>query len=60
MPDIALCKNYICPLSERCHRFLAKPSDFVQAYDEFEPNDEGECDYFIEHREGVWYNEDDQ
>lgn len=47
MPDISLCKNYICPLSEQCYRFKAKPDEYLQVYAEFEPDDDGNCDYFI-------------
>lgn len=60
MPDFALCKNYICPLSERCRRFTSKPDEYLQSYAEFEPDDEGNCDFFMELIDQVWYSEDDQ
>jgi hypothetical protein len=47
MPDISLCKNKICPLSEQCYRFKAQPDEFRQAYSEFEPDDDGNCEFFI-------------
>lgn len=60
MPDISLCKNYICPLSEQCYRFVAKPDELVQAYSEFEPDDEGNCEHFMNIPDGIWYNTEEQ
>ena len=47
MPDIAMCQNKECPLREKCYRFKAEPSDY-QSYAEFKPDENGECDNFIE------------
>jgi hypothetical protein len=33
MPDIAMCKDNLCPIRERCFRFRAKPSEPFQWYD---------------------------
>jgi hypothetical protein len=59
MPDISLCKNYMCPLAEQCYRFTAPPSEFRQVYHDFEPDDEGNCDHFIPVTDGVWYNDEE-
>jgi hypothetical protein len=47
MPDISMCKNYLCPLSEKCYRFTAKPNPYMQSYAAFEPEEDGTCLYFI-------------
>jgi hypothetical protein len=36
MPDISMCENYDCPLSNGCFRFLATPNPYGQSYAEFE------------------------
>jgi hypothetical protein len=59
MPDISLCKNYMCPLAEECYRFTAKPDEFYQAYSEFEPDDDGNCEYHIPVKDGVWDTDDE-
>jgi len=60
MPDISLCKNYICPLAEQCYRFTAKPDEYFQAYSEFEPDDDGNCDYFMAIPEWIWYTDENE
>jgi hypothetical protein len=47
MPDISMCKNDCCSLSEQCYRFRAIPDEFRQAFADFHPNDDGQCDFFI-------------
>jgi hypothetical protein len=47
MPDITMCENSLCPLRRKCERFMAKPSPF-QAYDRFAPDENGECNMFME------------
>jgi hypothetical protein len=47
MPDISMCKNYLCPLSEKCYRFTAPPNPYRQSYAAFEPEEDGTCLYFI-------------
>lgn len=47
MADISLCKNYFCPLAEKCERFTGTPNSYRQSYSNFEPDDEGNCEYFI-------------
>ena len=34
-------------MSENCERFTTKPDHYYQSYSEFEPDDDGNCDYFI-------------
>ena len=48
MADFSLCKNYLCPMSEKCKRFTTKPDHHYQSYSEFEPDDDGNCEYYIE------------
>lgn len=56
MPDIAMCQNKECPSANRCHRFLAIPDEFWQAFIQFTPEDGEEgCMYYIEH-----YKEDER
>lgn len=47
MPDIAICTNATCTMKESCYRFMADPSDFRQAYADFEQDENGECPYLI-------------
>ena len=46
MPDISMCQNTSCLLREVCYRFKAVPNE-RQAYADFEPDDDGKCEYFI-------------
>lgn len=53
MPDISMCKNEECPLSNSCYRFLAIPDEYMQSYINFKPKidpilDEVECDFYID------------
>ena len=50
MPDITMCISKKCQLSERCHRFKAKPFK-RQSYADFTPRG-GKCDYFIKMKGG--------
>ena len=51
MPDISMCNNALCPMSQQCYRFKAKPS-YYQSYADFKPfvneNEDMECNYFME------------
>ena len=54
MPDITMCTNKECPLSNSCWRFNA-PSSQYQSVQKFEPKtdkglDEVECDFYIKPR----------
>ena len=49
MPDIAMCKNIECLSKDKCYRFKAIPSEFIQSYCDFKPKDnENKCNHFIE------------
>lgn len=48
MPDITLCSNFTCPMRYKCTRGNSEPDEYAQSYSEFEPNMNGECDYFLE------------
>ena len=50
MPDISMCENKNCPLKEKCYRYTAKPSEHLQAYGYFKPNEEGKCDYYWDNK----------
>ena len=39
MPDISMCKNDKCKFKKDCYRFTAKPSEFFQAYGDFNCKD---------------------
>ena len=45
MPDIAKCDNDKCPLKEQCYRWTSEPDEY-QSYAHFEPDKEGECEYY--------------
>ena len=38
MADLAMCRDKECPARERCFRFTAKPSAFLQTYGMFGRN----------------------
>ncbi len=46
MPDISMCTNADCPLSWNCWRFNAPPTPYWQAYADFAPDENGECEYY--------------
>ena len=46
MPDLTLCTNSDCKLTEFCFRYKAKPSEHSQSYCRFEPGNDN-CDFFI-------------
>jgi len=48
LKDYHLCQNHECPSSNVCLRFLSKSNDGRQVYALFEPDENGECEYFIE------------
>jgi hypothetical protein len=47
MPDISMCKNKECKFKKDCYRFTAKPSEFMQAYNEFNCKDKTSIDTFF-------------
>lgn len=60
MPDISLCVNDNCPLRQDCLRFNADPDSLWQSYGDFEPDDEGNCDFYIKMPDLVWYKQDEE
>lgn len=50
----------MCPLAEQCYRFTAKPDEYFQAYSDFEPDDEGNCDHYMVIPEGIWYTDENE
>jgi hypothetical protein len=49
MPDITMCLNNCCELSDQCYRFVAEPSEY-QSYSSFVPtlgrDGKWSCDHF--------------
>jgi len=53
MPDITICKNNVCPLSDNCYRYKATPLKYGQSYSLFRfkvnPNtNTSTCKFYIE------------
>lgn len=47
MPDISMCADHRCPSREKCYRYTATPSEYMQAWGKFgRPDDAEKCDYF--------------
>lgn len=46
MPDITMCKDKRCPQRKKCYRFMAKPSEYWQAYFTGSPRQGKDCLYF--------------
>lgn len=47
MPDIVMCENKECPWASKCYRQMAEPDSYRQSYSHFEPDDDGECEWFM-------------
>lgn len=47
MPDITMCLGKDCPKKEKCFRYKAKPSEYMQAYSDFKPEND-KCEGFWE------------
>lgn len=50
MYDIVFCKDDLCPMKSKCHRYKPKKdSDYILYFDE-SPRDErtDECDFYID------------
>jgi len=55
MPDITMCPGTNCPQKEKCYRFTAKPSEYMQSYFMEAPIKDGKCDmYWGENAENIW------
>lgn len=46
MPDISMCENTECDKHLYCYRFTAAPNPWRQAYADFKPGDDGQCENF--------------
>ena len=47
MSDISMCSGRDCPLKEKCYRYTAPKSKYMQSYFTIPPKDEkGNCDMF--------------
>lgn len=46
--DMSKCANKKCPSAKMCDRFTYKSRSKYQTYSDFEPDGEGQCEYFIE------------
>jgi hypothetical protein len=54
-PDITMCPGTNCPQREKCYRFTAKPSEYMQSYFMKAPIKDGKCDmYWGENAENIW------
>jgi len=51
MADISMCLNKDCPKKEQCYRFTAPPDEPYQWYSEFKPDENGECEDFVDNGE---------
>ena len=45
MPDIEMCLNKDCTIRNNCYRFTAIPSEYQQAYSNFQQDEEGKCEH---------------
>ena len=48
MPDITLCTNDDCPKKWNCYRYLCVSESPRQSYALFEPDKNGNCDFYRE------------
>jgi hypothetical protein len=54
-PDITMCPGTDCPHKEKCYRFTAKPSEYMQSYFMKAPIKDGKCEYYWgENAESIW------
>jgi hypothetical protein len=51
MADITMCNGIYCNQKEKCLRYVAKPSEWRQAYFSTPPIKGGKCDMFWDTRE---------
>ena len=48
MPDITMCDSVECHRKNECYQYMAKPSEYRQAYSEFQCYQSNtETDYFM-------------
>jgi len=48
MPDFAMCLNKECSLADGCWRFNAPPDRLSQEYENFQQDDEGNCEHYMD------------
>ena len=48
MTDITKCTNSRCGKRERCYRYSATAHESWQSYSHFKPNENGECEHFMD------------
>jgi hypothetical protein len=54
-PDITMCPGTDCPQREKCYRFTARPSEYMQSYFMKAPIKDGKCEYYWgENAESIW------
>jgi len=46
MPDIAMCRNAGCSKRKQCYRYMAKPNEYWQAYNNYVYDKNTGCDHF--------------
>jgi len=55
MSDITKCTGKECPVKNKCYRFTAKSSDYMQSFFTIPPIKEGKCDmYWGEKSESIF------
>ena len=42
-----MCENKTCYLASKCYRQVAEPDSYRQSYAHFEPDDDGDCEWFM-------------
>ena len=47
MPDMTMCNGISCTVRESCYRYIATPSEFMQAYFTGSPKKGDTCEYYI-------------
>jgi hypothetical protein len=50
MADISMCLNKECKKRRQCYRFTAPANESWQTYADFEPDENGECEYFWDNK----------
>jgi hypothetical protein len=56
MPDFAMCENKECSLADSCWRFNASPDRLSQVYENFQQDDDGVCEHYMEVFEDGMFN----
>ena len=56
MPDFAMCLNKECSLTDSCWRFNAPADRLSQVYENFQQDDDGVCEHYMEVYEDGMFN----